>query len=129
MRVFIPGGAGYVGSLLVPELLNAGYEVIVYNLFIYGEDVFDSIKNHPNLKLVKGDVRDLHHMEIALNGGCDFVIHLVNMPSDQSMQSSSNLGRSINLDPFEPFVGIAKRRKVKRFIYTSSTSVYGLKAS
>ncbi|NRA90438.1 MAG: NAD-dependent epimerase/dehydratase family protein [Simkaniaceae bacterium] len=127
MRVFIPGGAGYVGSMLVPALLDEGYEVIVYDLFLYGEDVFDAIKDHPNLKLVKGDIRDLKHMEIALNGGCDFVIHLACISNDPSFELNPNLGKSINLDPFEPFVQIAKRRGVKRFIYASSSSVYGVK--
>ncbi len=126
MHVFIPGGAGYVGSLLVPTLLDAGYAVTVYDLFLYGEDVFDAIKDHPKLTLVKGDIRDLKHMEEALNG-CDHVIHLACISNDPSFELNPNLGKSINLDPFEPFVQIAKKKGVKRFIYASSSSVYGVK--
>ena len=126
MRVFIPGGAGYVGSLLVPGLLDAGYEVTVYDLFLYGKEVFDDIKDHPKLKLVKGDIRNLDEMEIALNG-CDFVIHLACISNDPSFELNPDLGKSINLDPFEPFVQIAKRKGVKRFVYASSSSVYGVK--
>ena len=127
MRVFIPGGAGYVGSLLVPALLGAGYEVTVYDLFLYGEEVFDDIKDHPKLNFVKGDIRNLDNMEIALNGGCDFVIHLACISNDPSFELNPELGKSINLDPFEPFVQMAKRKGVKRFVYASSSSVYGVK--
>ena len=56
--VLITGGAGYVGAVLVPKLLNAGYYVKVLDLFIYGEVVFDAIKDHALLELVKGDIRD-----------------------------------------------------------------------
>lgn len=126
MHIFIPGGAGYVGSLLVPTLLDAGYAVTVYDLFLYGEDVFDTIKDHPKLTLVKGDIRDLKHMEEALNR-CDHVIHLACISNDPSFELNPNLGKSINLDPFEPFVQIAKKKGIKRFIYASSSSVYGVK--
>ncbi len=126
MRVFIPGGAGYVGSLLVPTLLDAGYEVTVYDLFLYGEDVFDGIKDHPKLTLVKGDIRDLDHMEKALSG-CKAALHLACISNDPSFELDPSLGKSINLDPFEPFVQMAKRNGVERFIYASSSSVYGVK--
>ncbi|MBF5059046.1 NAD-dependent epimerase/dehydratase family protein [Candidatus Neptunochlamydia vexilliferae] len=126
MHVFIPGGAGYVGSLLVPTLLNAGYEVTVYDLFLYGEDVFNDIKDHPKLTLVKGDIRDLDHMEEALNG-CKAALHLACISNDPSFELDPTLGKSINLDPFEPFVQMAKRKGVERFIYASSSSVYGVK--
>lgn len=126
MHVFIPGGAGYVGSLLVPALLDAGYAVTVYDLFLYGDQVFDTIKKHPKLILEKGDIRDLKHMEEALND-CDFVIHLACISNDPSFELNPDLGKSINLDPFEPFVQIAKKKQVKRFIYASSSSVYGVK--
>jgi len=126
MRVFVPGGAGYVGSLLVPALIDAGYEVTVYDLFLYGEDIFDAIKDHPKLTLVKGDIRDLKEMEVALSG-CNAVIHLACISNDPSFELNPDLGKSINLDPFEPFVKIAKEKGIERFIYASSSSVYGVK--
>lgn len=126
MHVFVPGGAGYVGSLLVPALLDAGYEVTVYDLFLYGENVFSAIKDHPKLTLIKGDIRDLESMKRALNG-CGYVIHLACISNDPSFELDPTLGKSINLDPFEPFVQIAKQKGVKRFIYASSSSVYGIK--
>ena len=126
MHVFIPGGAGYVGSLLVPALLDAGYKVTVYDLFLYGTEVFDKVKDNPKLSLVKGDIRNLEEMKSALKGS-DFVIHLACISNDPSFELNPDLGKSINLDPFEPFVQMAKEEGVKRFIYASSSSVYGVK--
>ena len=56
-KVFVTGGAGYVGSALVPKLLEKGYKVKVLDLYIYGEHVLDAVKDHPNLIQVKGDLR------------------------------------------------------------------------
>ena len=55
-KIVLIGGAGYVGSVLTPYLLHKGYEVTVYDLFIYGNNIFE---NHPNLKIIKGDVRNI----------------------------------------------------------------------
>ena len=122
-KVFITGGAGYVGAVLVPKLLNHDYQVTVLDLMIYGEDV---LPEHPNLKAIKGDIRDaeLLKKEIA---GHDVVIHLACISNDPSFELNPDLGKSINLDSFEPMVQIAKENGVKRFIYASSSSVYGIK--
>ena len=124
MKICVPGGAGYVGSRLVPELLKKGYRVNVLDLYLYGDNV---LENHPNLTQIKGDIRDLATVEKALNG-CDAVIHLACISNDPSFELNPNLGKSINLDSFEPFVQIAKKMKVKRFIFASSSSVYGVKS-
>lgn len=125
-RVFVTGGAGYVGSVLVPHLLTAGYPVTVYDLFLYGDDVLDSAKGNPNLTLVKGDIRDQALLRSSIKG-CDIVIHLACISNDPSFELDPDLGRSINYDAFEPLVDIAKEEGVKRFIYASSSSVYGVK--
>ncbi len=127
MHVFIPGGAGYVGSRLVPFLLEKGHSVTVYDLYLYGEHVFDAVGNNPRLKQVKGDIRDLAAMEKALKGS-DAVIHLACISNDPSFELNPALGKSINLDCFEPFVQLAKKQGISRFIYASSSSVYGVKA-
>jgi len=126
MRVLVVGGAGYVGTKLVPLLLENGYEVRVFDLFLYGEDVFDEIKKNPKLTLVKADVRDLKKVKHSLQG-CEAVIHLACISNDPSFELNPKLGKSINLDAFEPFVQLAKKNKNKRFIYASSSSVYGIK--
>jgi nucleoside-diphosphate-sugar epimerase len=125
-NVLVTGGAGYVGSVLVPKLLAAGYGVTVLDLFLYGEDVFDSVKQHPKLRLLKGDLREAATIEAALTG-CDAVIHLACISNDPSFELNPALGKSINLDAFRPLVRASKAAGVKRFIYASSSSVYGVK--
>ena len=123
--VMVTGGAGYVGSSLVPKLLAEGHRVTVLDLYLYG-DVFADIANHPNLRQVKGDLRDPAVVADALDG-CDAVIHLACISNDPSFELDANLGRSINYDCFRPLVKAAKAAGVKRFIYASSSSVYGVK--
>jgi nucleoside-diphosphate-sugar epimerase len=123
MRILVTGGAGYVGSKLVPALLERGYGVTVLDLYLYGEDL---LKPHLRLKEIKGDIRDLTIVKEALRG-CDHVIHLACISNDPSFELNPALGKSINFDAFEPFVLLAKQRGVQRFIYASSSSVYGVK--
>ncbi|EKD70903.1 MAG: hypothetical protein ACD_46C00336G0002 [uncultured bacterium] len=125
-RVLVTGGAGYVGSRLVPKLLNEGYAVTVLDLYIYGHDVFGLHHEHPALIEMKGDIRDPEMVQRAMEG-CDAVIHLACISNDPSFDLDPTLGRSINFDAFRPMVRIAKELHVKRFIYASSSSVYGIK--
>jgi len=122
-KIFITGGAGYVGAVLVPKLLNKGYKVTVIDLMIYGEEV---LPKHENLTTIKGDIRDIELMKKIIPTH-DAIIHLACISNDPSFELNPTLGKSINLDPFEPMVKIAKENKVKRFIYASSSSVYGIK--
>lgn len=125
-KVLVTGGAGYVGAVLVPKLLAEGYNVKVLDLYLYGENVLDSVKGHPNLEHVKGDIRDQALLE-RVTPGCDAVIHLACISNDPSFELNPELGRSINLDAFRPLVEISKKAGVKRFVYASSSSVYGIK--
>ncbi len=122
-NIFITGGAGYVGSYLSDYLLEKNYNVTVYDLFLYGEDVF---KNKNNIRLIKGDIRNETLLNESIKGH-DIVIHLACISNDPSFELNPNLGKSINLDSFEPLVKIAKRQNIQRFIYASSSSVYGIK--
>lgn len=124
-RVLVTGGAGYVGSNLVPKLLKSGYEVTVLDLFIYG-DVFAELNGNPDLTQVKGDLRNPADVRHALNG-CDAVIHLACISNDPSFDLNPELGKSINYDCFRPLVKASKDAGIKRFIYASSSSVYGIK--
>ena len=126
MRILVAGGAGYVGSKLVPALLEKGYKVTVYDLYLYG-DVFKNLEKNENLKQIKADLRNFEQVDKALKK-IDAVIHLACISNDPSFELDPALGKSINLDAFEPFVKLAKRNKVKRFIYASSSSVYGIKS-
>ena len=121
--VFITGGAGYVGAMLVPRLLQEGHRVTVLDLMIYGEDV---LPKNPALTVIKGDIRNQELMKSSIQGH-DVVIHLACISNDPSFELNPELGRSINLDPFRPMVEISKNAEVKRFFYASSSSVYGIK--
>jgi nucleoside-diphosphate-sugar epimerase len=122
-NILITGGAGYVGSLLAPQLLKLGYNVTVYDIMYFGDDFFP--KNNPNLKLIKGDIRDTAKLAKAFEG-IDVVISLACISNDASFELDENLSTSINLDAFEPMVIAAKKAGVKRFVYASSSSVYGV---
>ena len=122
-NIFVTGGAGYVGAILVPRLLDEGCRVTVLDLMIYGEDV---LPEHPRLNVIKGDIRDQALLEQALRGH-DAVIHLACISNDPSFELNPKLGKSINLDAFRPLVEISRRLGVARFIYASSSSVYGIK--
>lgn len=126
-NVLVTGGAGYVGSLLVPRLLDLGHTVTVLDLFLYGHDVFGAAADNPRLVRVVGDLRNMPAVEKAL-AGSDSVIHLACISNDPSFELDPELGRSINLDAFRPLVRAAKRAGVKRFVYASSSSVYGIKS-
>ena len=122
-KIFITGGAGYVGSKLVPKLLELGYKVTVLDLMIYGENV---LPNHKNLKTIKGDIRNTTILENNLPGH-EFLIHLACISNDPSFELNPKLGKSINLDSFEPLVKLSMKSNISRFIYASSSSVYGIK--
>jgi nucleoside-diphosphate-sugar epimerase len=122
-KVFITGGAGYVGAVMVPHLLEQGFKVTVLDLMIYGEHV---LQKHDNLTAIKGDIRDQDLLKKIIPGH-DVVIHLACISNDPSFELNPDLGKSINLDAFRPLVEISKNSNVKRFFYASSSSVYGIK--
>ena len=122
-NIFITGGAGYVGSSLVPRLLRLGYNVTVYDLLIYGENVLEP---HQNLKILKGDIRDQTLLKKSIINQ-DIVIHLACISNDPSFELNPKLGKSINLESFEPLVKICKKNNVRRFLYANYSSVYGVK--
>ena len=122
MNILITGGAGYVGSVLTPYLINLGHKVTIYDLMIYNT----LIKKNSNLKIIKGDIRDIDKIKNALKEQ-HIVIHLACISNDPSFELNPNLGKSINLDSFVPLVEASLLKGIKRFIYASSSSVYGIK--
>ncbi len=122
-KILITGGAGYVGAALVPYLLEKGYKITVLDLMIYGENV---LKKNVNLKIIKGDIRNIELLKKEIPSH-DIVIHLACISNDPSFELNPELGKSINLDAFLPLVKISKQSLVKKFIFASSSSVYGIK--
>tara|TARA_B110000037_G_scaffold171365_1_gene194528 strand:+ start:1176 stop:2153 length:978 start_codon:yes stop_codon:yes gene_type:complete len=123
MKIFLIGGGGYVGSALVPKLIDLGHQVTVYDLFIYGKEV---LEKNSNLTLIEGDIRDVNLLSKSLKNH-DSIIHLACISNDPSFELNPKLGKSINLDCFRPLVEVAVKENIKRFIYASSSSVYGIK--
>ena len=124
--VLVTGGGGYVGSALVPELLKQQYRVKVVDLFWYGRQVFGDLDRHPGLQLVELDIRDSARLRQELRG-VDAVIHLACISNDPSFELDAALGKSINYDAFAGLLQGAVDQGVKRFIYASSSSIYGVK--
>jgi nucleoside-diphosphate-sugar epimerase len=122
-NVLVTGGAGYCGSLLVPQLLEQGYKVTVYDTMFFGDASLP--KSDPNLRIVKGDIRDTAHLAAA-TAGHDAFVSLACISNDASFELDEKLSTSVNMDAFEPMVVAAKKAGVKRFIYASSSSVYGV---
>jgi nucleoside-diphosphate-sugar epimerase len=121
-KLIVFGGGGYCGSLLVPQLVSEGWDVTVFDIFWYGTE---HLPKSPNLKLVQGDVRDIAKVTEAL-AGRQYVLHLSCISNDASFELDEKLSTSVNLDSFEPLVNAAKKAGVKRFVFASSSSVYGV---
>lgn len=125
-QILVTGGAGYVGAVLVPKLLRQGYRVRVLDLFLFGEQVLDEVRGHAGLEVIRGDLRDGDVVRRS-TAGCDAVIHLACISNDPSFELDPALGKSINYDAFRPLVESARDAGARRFIYASSSSVYGVK--
>ncbi|MBS3089827.1 SDR family oxidoreductase [Candidatus Pacearchaeota archaeon] len=123
-RVCVMGGAGYVGSALVPRLLERGDDVMVYDTYWYG-DIFGEMRNC-KLKEVRGDIRDRSKLLDNIKG-MDAILHLACISNDPSFDLNPSLGRSINLDAFHNVLDVARQNPEARFVYASSSSVYGVK--
>ncbi|MDA1101498.1 MAG: NAD-dependent epimerase/dehydratase family protein [Proteobacteria bacterium] len=117
--VLVTGGAGYVGSALVPKLLRQGHNVVVLDLFPDGKDIFKMYQGHENLRQIRGDFTDPATLGSSLRG-CDAVIHLACVTGRTECESGSGLAKATNLAAFGPLVDAAKSAGVKRFVFASS---------
>ena len=124
-KILVTGGAGYVGSQLVPDLLNRGYEVRVLDMFIFDDHVFEAVNNN-NLELVRGDIRNRKDVDRCMRD-IDCVIHLAAISNDASCELDQKLTKEVNCDAVAYLLKKAKEQGVRRFIFPSSASVYGVK--
>ena len=121
-KILVIGGGGYVGTVLVEKLAKMNHLVRVFDLFIYGNNIIDS----KNIEIIKGDIRSKKDTEKIFEN-IDIVYHFACISNDPSFELNPELSKSINYDSFMPIVKLAKDNGVKRFIYASSSSVYGLR--
>ena len=122
-KVLVTGGAGYCGSVLVPDLLKNNYKVRVLDTLFFGNPFIGN--KSKNLEIIQGDIRDQNVVKKCLNN-IDIVIHLACISNDSSFELDPNLSKTINFDAFEPLVMESKKAGVSRFLYVSSSSVYGV---
>ena len=122
-KVLVTGGAGYCGARLVPQMLARGYKVTVFDIMFFGNQFLP--RDNPNLRIIDGDIRDAAKFAAAV-AGHDAVVNLACISNDASFELDEDLSTSINLNAFEPLVMAAKKAGVKRFVYASSSSVYGV---
>ena len=122
-KVLVTGGAGYCGARLVPQMLARGYKVTVYDIMFFGSQFLP--RDNPNRRIIDGDIRDTAKFASAV-AGHDAVVNLACISNDASFELDEDLSTSINLNAFEPMVVAAKKAGVRRFVYASSSSVYGV---
>ena len=120
MKILVTGGSGYIGSVLIPELLKEGNEIISLDTNWFG----DNLVEHPCLTKIKKDIRDID--SITLNG-IDSIIHLANIANDPAVELNPNLSWEVNVLASYQLADKAVRSGVKQIIYASSGSVYGIK--
>ncbi|MBT8450877.1 MAG: NAD-dependent epimerase/dehydratase [Deltaproteobacteria bacterium] len=127
-KLLVTGGAGYIGAVLVPELLDEGHQVTVFDAFFYGTNPSSDPIVHERCAKIQGDIRDFDAVDAALaEGGFDAVIHLAAISNDPSSELDHGVTESVNLHAVEHLMRASKRHGVKRFLYASSASVYGIK--
>ncbi|MCP4712218.1 MAG: NAD-dependent epimerase/dehydratase family protein, partial [Planctomycetes bacterium] len=125
-QVLVTGGLGYLGSVLVPRLVEQGHRVKVLDLGWFGDHLSRRIGDDKNYELIKGDIRDIDQVAHAVTG-CDTVIHLACISNDPCSDLDIDLTYSINLSAYKGLLEAACRGGVKKFINASSSSVYGIK--
>lgn len=120
MKILVTGGCGYKGHVLVPKLLDRGYEVIAFDLQWFG----NYLKPHENLSIIKGDVCDIESIPFD---GVDCIIHLSSIANDPCGDLDPKLTWEVSALATMQLADKAKRVGIRRFIYASSGSVYGIK--
>jgi dTDP-4-amino-4,6-dideoxygalactose transaminase/nucleoside-diphosphate-sugar epimerase len=121
----VTGGAGYIGSVLVPKLLDEGREVRLFDRFYFGEEPIASIRDNDRLEVVKGDIRWINEEFPDLLDGIDGVVHLAGLANDPSCDIDPDLSHEINVRATERLAAAAVDRGIRQFVYGSTCAVYG----
>ncbi|HYR36439.1 MAG TPA: SDR family oxidoreductase [Burkholderiales bacterium] len=120
MKIFVTGACGYKGTVLVPKLLSAGHDVVAFDIMWFG----NFLQPHPRLRVIQGDVRDIDSIDLS---GVDAIIHLSSVANDPCGDLDPKLTWEISCLATMQLADKATRQGVKRFVYASSGSVYGVK--
>ncbi|MCA9215556.1 MAG: NAD-dependent epimerase/dehydratase family protein [Planctomycetales bacterium] len=122
--VLVIGGGGYIGSALIPKLLDAGMTVRVLDMLLFGEEPLAEVIGHERLEIIKGDFRRPDKVVEAMRG-VGSVIHLGAIVGDPACALDETLTIDVNLMATLSIAGLAKSHGVKRFVFASTCSVYG----
>lgn len=122
--VLVVGGAGYLGSVLVPMLLGRGYNVRVLDSFLFGRASLASVEQDPNCTLIEGDVRDIQAVVKAMKG-CDAVVDLAAIVGDPACADNPSLAIEVNRAATQMMIDVARGHNIARFVFASTCSVYG----
>lgn len=120
MKILVTGACGYKGTVLVPKLLAAGHEVVALDIMWFG----NFLQPHPRLQVIKGDVRDIESIDL---NGVSAIVHLSSVANDPCGDLDPKLTWEISCLATMQLADKAVRHGVKRFVYASSGSVYGIK--
>jgi nucleoside-diphosphate-sugar epimerase len=120
MRVLVTGGAGYIGSTLVPILLSRGHEVVVVDRLYFGNDSLP--REAPGLRVERADVR---RVDPRVFEGIEALVDLAGISNDPACELDTELTRSVNLEGSRRCHRLAHAAGVKRIVFASSCSVYG----
>ena len=123
-KILIIGGAGYVGSQLVGDLLQKGYQVRIIDNFLFGDQSISELRNHKNFEVVTGDFRNIETLYNSLRD-VDTVVHLAGIVGDPACSLNDDLTVEINVTSTNTIAEICKVLGIQRFIFASSCSVYG----
>lgn len=122
--VLVVGGAGYIGSALIPKLLDREHRVRALDLLIYGDEPVARFRDHPRFELVQGDFRHIELVAEAMRG-VDAVVHLGAIVGDGACELDENLTIEVNLSSTRTIASLARMSGVRRFVFASTCSVYG----
>lgn len=123
-RVLVVGGGGYLGGVLVPQLLERGYETRIFDSLVYGTKAVEALKANPRVEIVPGDVRNIQAVVQAMRG-CDAVLHLAGIVGDAACEENKEVAIEINRVATKMLADVARGYGISRFLFASTCSVYG----
>src|SRR3989344_5810827 len=120
--ILVTGAGGYIGSVLVEQLLKRGYQIRAFDTFFWGKGSIESTSK--KLKVIRGDIRNIKASAVK---GADYVIHAAGLSNDPMADFNPKANFEINTEATKRFVKLCKQNSVKKFIFASSASIYDRK--